>query len=100
MDEEDEPSGTIASQKGQGEHSTTYDAPSDDDYDVVDATSECTSSGSETGSMFERRISAFRNHYSESRSEKFVNRQAAIARCRREYTTQWKETYTAEERQI
>ena len=50
----------------QGADSTTYHS-SDDDYDeVFDATSECNSSGSETGSVFERRMGAIRDRYSKS----------------------------------
>ena len=85
----------------QGGYSTHFRLDSfDDEYDqVFDAASECNSSGSETGSMFGERIDLFRQHYAESRPQRYVDRQAAIARCRRNYMAQWKATYSPEERQ-
>ena len=84
---EDEPATRFPAQLVQGAYSTTHNPSSDDEYDeVFDATSECNSCGSETGSVFERRMGEFRDRYSKNRSPKFVNRQSAIARCRRAYT--------------
>ena len=63
--------------EGQGDNACYNDYD-----DVFEASSKFDSdSGSETGSVFERRITNFRQRYEAERSQAYIGRQAAIARA-------------------
>ena len=77
-EEEEEPN----EEEDLGHHSPSPNEILDKYDDVFEAASDCNSSSSEIGSVFERSIHKFRHKCSRIRRLSYVDRQAGIARCR------------------